>query len=254
MRRIVYILIVLFLLILVAGIFIEPVITFLVKKQLKNLFAKSGVSIEGITLKPLSPFSIIRGNIAADFSVKKIQYDKLRIDGVRGRALLAGRRLSLNPLYAKVLSGMVRGDIGFIIGGDRKYFVNLEFIGLDMEKFIKDFNLGEKFQANGKLSGSVTLSGQGSNIKALNGDFSTTGTGGVLIIKDNKFLENVARNSGQSLDILMESFKDYHYNTGLLKLSFDKGKLILDIALEGEAGKRNLNITLHDFKIGKGGI
>jgi hypothetical protein len=47
----------------------------------------------------------------------------------------------------------------------------------------------------------------------------------------------------------VESFKDYHYNTALMKLSFDKGNIILDVALEGEAGKRNLSIVLHDFKL-----
>jgi hypothetical protein len=254
MKRIIYISIVLFLLILAAGIFIKPVIIFLAEKQLKNLFAKSGVLAEGVTLETLNMSSIIRGNLAADFSVQKIQYDKLRIDGVRGRALLKGRRVTINPLYAQVLAGKSSGDIVFIIGKSAKYSANLKFTGLSMEKFIKDFNLGEKLQLSGKLGGSIALSGEGSNIKALNGNFSTIGTGGLLIIKDNKFLENIAHNSGQSLDILMENFKDYHYNTGLLQLSFDKGKLILDIALDGEAGKRNLNITLHDFKIGRGGI
>ncbi|MCM8789859.1 MAG: YdbH domain-containing protein [Candidatus Omnitrophica bacterium] len=122
-----------------------------------------------------------------------------------------------------------------------------------MEEFVRDFNLGEKIRLSGKLAGAVILSGSGNNIKAVNGKFMTTGTGGVLIIKDNRFLENMARNSGQLLDILAESFKDYHYNTGVIKLSFDKGNLILDIVLEGDVGKRSLNIVLHDFKIGKGG-
>jgi len=64
----------------------------------------------------------------------------------------------------------------------------------------------------------------------------------------------MAINSGQSLDILVENFQNYHYNTGIMKLSFDKGNLIFNIDLEGGAGKRNLSITLHDFKLGKGDL
>jgi hypothetical protein len=83
----------------------------------------------------------------------------------------------------------------------------------------------------------------------LSGNFSTLQPGGILVIKDDKFLKNLSRTTKQPLDILVESFKDYHYNTALMKLSFDKGNIILDVALEGEAGKRNLSIVLHDFKL-----
>jgi hypothetical protein len=72
----------------------------------------------------------------------------------------------------------------------------------------------------------------------------------MLTITDDKFLNNVAKSSGQSLDILVESFKNYHYNTGVMKLSLERGDIVFDIALEGEAGKRNLSIVLHDFKLG----
>jgi hypothetical protein len=47
----------------------------------------------------------------------------------------------------------------------------------------------------------------------------------------------------------MESFKDYHYNTGVMKLSKAQDDLSLDIALDGEKGKRNLMVTLHDFSL-----
>jgi len=254
MRRTIYILITISLLVIALSLFIKPIIVFLAKRQLENVSAKSGVSIEGFVLKQLSPFSIIRGRIEGDFYLKKIQYNKLSIDDIKGSFLLEGRRLFLNSLYAHVLGGDLSGDLGFIMDKNAEYSLNLKLADLDMEKFVNDFNLGEQFQLTGKLSGSLNSLGENANIKVLSGDFSSTGLGGVLIIKDNKFLENMANNSGQSLDILVESFKDYHYNTGMMKLSFDQGNLIFDIALEGEAGKRNLTITLHSFKLQKEGL
>jgi hypothetical protein len=71
----------------------------------------------------------------------------------------------------------------------------------------------------------------------------------MLTIKDSGYLENMARSSGQSLDILVESLKNYHYNSGVAKLSLERNNFIFDIFLEGETGKRNLKVTLHDFNL-----
>ena len=250
MRRTIYILITISLLVLTLSIFIKPIISYFAKKQLQNVSLESGVSIEGFLLKRLSPFSIIRGRLEGDFYLRKIQYNKLRIDDIQGRFLLERRRLFLSSLYAHVLGGDVSGDSGFIMDKSAAYSFNLKLTDLDMEKFVNDFNLKEKFLLTGKLSGAVNLLAEKADIKALSGDFSTSESGGVLIIKDNKFLENMAINSGQSLDILVENFQNYRYNTGMMKLSFDKGNLIFNIDLEGGTGKRNLSITLHDFKLG----
>ena len=130
----------------------------------------------------------------------------------------------------------------------------MEFINLDLAKFVDDFNLGKKFQITGRLNGAMNFKGAGFDIYALTGDFSATEYGGMLVIKDTRFLENLARNYEQPLDILVESFKDYHYNIGTMRLSLDKENLILDVALDGDAGKRNLNIILHNFVLRKGEI
>jgi hypothetical protein len=70
----------------------------------------------------------------------------------------------------------------------------------------------------------------------------------MMVVKDETMLKNMARAADQPLDILMESFKDYHYNTGVMKLGLARDDLNLDIILDGEKGKRNLSVTLHDFK------
>jgi hypothetical protein len=75
----------------------------------------------------------------------------------------------------------------------------------------------------------------------------------MLIIKDAQVLKNLASNTNQSADLLMENFQNYHYNIGALKLFLDNGNLILDAALDGETGKRDLNIVLHDFSLKKEG-
>lgn len=186
-----------------------------------------------------------------DFYIQKLQYDKFKVADIKSRVRLEDKNLFLDSLSAQTLNGQIGGDLSFKMDRDQEYLANLKFINLDVEKFVNDFNLNEKFQMSGRLGGSLFLNGRGANINILSGDLSATKSGGTLVIKDTEFLEKVARNSNQPLDIVVESFKNYRYNKGAIKLSLDKGDLILDVALDGETGKRNLNITVHDFRLGR---
>jgi len=124
---------------------------------------------------------------------------------------------------------------------------------MKIEQFIRDFKLQEKFFMDGELNGSILLKGKGTDVQVVDGNFTASPKGGMLIIKDARFLENIARRADQPLDLLVESFRNYHYNTGIISLSLKEDDLILGMALDGETGKRDLNITLHDFTLIKGG-
>jgi len=193
-------------------------------------------------------------NSNGEIKIARVKYNKARIEDIDGKVLLQGRILFLDSLAARILGGKIKGDFNFWLDKNQDYTVNLEFLQIDLDTFVKDFELKDKFQITGKLDGKLALKGSDLNIKDINGDFSTAESGGVLTIKDNKFLENLANTSKQSLDILLESFKDYHYNKGIMKLSLKRGNLILDVALDGDAGKRNLNIVVHDFRLKKEGL
>jgi len=93
------------------------------------------------------------------------------------------------------------------------------------------------------------LRGSGATIQQIQGDLSTSQAGGKLTITDQRFLDNLARTSRQPLDILVESFKNYYYNIGIIKLGMEEGDLILDVRLDGEAGMRHLNIMVHEFNL-----
>jgi hypothetical protein len=97
----------------------------------------------------------------------------------------------------------------------------------------------------------LTFKGAGHDIEILSGELSSFGSGGILVIKDTNFLQNMARKTNRSLNLLVENFKDYHYNIGTIKLLLDNGDLVLDSVLEGETGKRDINIVLHDFRLKK---
>ncbi|MBI4309095.1 MAG: hypothetical protein HY591_02065 [Candidatus Omnitrophica bacterium] len=88
----------------------------------------------------------------------------------------------------------------------------------------------------------------------LSGDFFTAENGGVIIIKDTRgFSEFITRTSKQPMvDKVVESFKNYHYDIGVMKSSLRNSDLILDMAFNGETGKRNITVAVHDFTNGGG--
>jgi len=182
--------------------------------------------------------------------IDKIKYNKLKVEKISSQVRLKDNFLYLDSLSAGFLGGKIQAEASFKIDESVQYALNLKLIEIDLSRLVEDFNVQEKVNLKGRLTGAVSLEGIASRVTRLGGDLSAVGTGGTLTIKDTEFLEKVARNSRQPLEVLVESFKNYQYNTGVVKLFLENDNLILDIALEGEAGKRNLTVTLHNFKLG----
>lgn len=217
-------------------------------QSLYYLDIKAGLfSVAGVELNDVS-FKIADSSPGGYLEIARAKYDKLKIAGVRSMAKLYRNELFLDNFSAKALDGNIDGDLNFKFDKLPVYSAQLEFINLDIARFIDDFNLQDKFEMTGRLNGKLRIAGEGSRINLLGGDFFSLQDGGVLLIKDKRFLENMARNTNQSLNLLVESFQNYHYNTGRVKLFLDKEDVVLDAVLGGELGKRNLEIRLHDFK------
>jgi len=204
------------------------------------------IQVQGFRLENAS-LELDANSKPGSLSIAAMNYDKVKIENLSAKPRLENKALFLEALGADIFGGRVGGDLTARLDKNIGCQINLNFNNLNIEKFIEDFNLNEKFQMTGSLGGKVSLQGSALNISLVSGDFSTAKPGGMLTITDKRFLENLARTSGQSLNILVESFKYYHYNVGIMKLGLDKDNLILDVRLEGEAGKRNLNIIVHDF-------
>ncbi|MBN1870663.1 MAG: YdbH domain-containing protein [Candidatus Omnitrophica bacterium] len=182
------------------------------------------------------------------FHVQDIKYDKARITGLKGTVRLKGRGLVVEAFSMQAYGGQITGDVTLAVNEVPEYSAHLKFVDLGIEGFLRDFKLDERFQMTGGVNGTLVIDGKGTDLDILSGDFSMAKAGGMLTIKDTRMMENLAQSSNQPLDILVESFRQYHYNSGTVALSLDENNIILDLALDGEAGKRNLNITLHDFK------
>ena len=198
--------------------------------------------------------SLNPGSGPNEFYVPKLQYDKVKVDGLHGRLSLQGDQLLAEDLSVAVFDGQVKGRAELAIGLPTQYRASLVFTNLDLAKFVDAFDLRKKFLMTGWLGGRMELGGNGADIRILSGTFAMTKAGGTLIITDPTILENIASRTGQRMEILVDSFRDYHYNTGIVSLLLEDNNLSVDMALEGEAGKRDLNIVVHDLQTKKDGL
>ncbi len=208
-----------------------------------EVFSFSGLGIEGADFKPSGT------SAAIDFSVRQLNYDKLKATQVKGVIALSARECVFQAVSARMLGGDVGVDAKAEFGKGLQYFAALRCSGLGIEQLVDDFKLKDKFTMTGKLGGSLEIKGTLDKVEVLAGAFSTSEPGGTLVITDMKFLENMAASTRQPVDLLVESFKNYRYNTGKMTAGVKDGNVILEAVLEGQAGKRNLEVVLHGLPI-----
>ncbi len=211
-----------------------------------DFFESSGLRFEKIIVR-------VSGVPPGDFSIAKIKYDKLAVIDIKGKLTLEGfTAASLQQLQAQLLDGQVKGDLEVKMGKEIGYEASFKCEGLDIDKLVHDFNWQEKFLMSGKLEGDLKLKGKGQRFELLEGGFQALSPGGKLMVLDEKSLQDLARNTPlpfKSSDLFVESLKDYSYNTGIINLGLENGNLNLKVGLDGQAGKRDLDIVLHDFKL-----
>lgn len=186
--------------------------------------------------------------------IRRIQYQKLQIKDLTAQVRQEGVGVFFDSLAGRVFNGTIGGNLSFSLAKGLRYYMDLKVDNADLAGFVNDFDLKEKVQMSGLAAGRLVVEGQGGNMHVINGDFTVTPPGGILLIKNKALLDQIARNSQQPLEIVVESLQNYHYDNGEVKLSLDQNNLVLDTALDGAAGKRNFYIVYHDFSLGKEGL
>ncbi len=184
----------------------------------------------------------------ADFSVRDVTViDKLKIDRASGLARFERGVLAIGNISVMVLGGVIEGGALIKPGRQASSSVALDVKGVRLEKLIETFKLGEKLDLTGSVSGAIRLSGEGASLMSLKGKLETSPEGGTLTINDKKWLDAIAKYAGQDVGVIVESFRNYRYNIGKADLKLEGSAVVMDVHLEGDAGKRDLVVALHDF-------
>lgn len=230
--------------------------------SLRRLFFKRGViypeyiklniekfDFQGFMVRSLAIEAFQGKDRQGEFSAASFNKDKIKINNFKAKTYLDKEKLYFKDLAADFLGGVIEGKAVVSLSSDFEIFFEAEMRDLDLEKATQEFDFEEKASLEGKIGGKFIAKSSAQGVKNIDGKLLIQDPGGVLTIQDKSFLENISRSSRIPLDILVESFKNYRYNIGNIELFLDNGNLNFNVALDGEAGKRNLNIVVHAFNL-----
>ncbi len=178
--------------------------------------------------------------------LKDLSYEKLRIENISTDLSFKERQVLFENFKGYLLGGSFLGKLILTLDKETAYSLSLEFFDLEGERLVKDFSLKDNFLLSGRWQGNLSLAGVGLRISNFAGNLQPKGLGSLTIVKRD-FLEGLAKRSALAYEVLAERFNGYRYHDGGLKLSLEDNNLICDLSLEGEKGKSNLKIYLHDF-------
>ena len=182
-----------------------------------------------------------------DFSVGSLLFSKFKVENLRGLFQVSDAGVLLEKMNARFLDGTVKGRLTLTrLGTLPVCTAELDLTDIPVASFLKLWEWEKKVAANGKLRGHLIAEISGGKLTRLDGAMLATADGNFVIL-DQAFLENIAARAKQPIEIVRASFEDYHYNTGTVGVSLEENKLRLRLDLEGEKGKRDLEVTLHDW-------
>jgi hypothetical protein len=195
-------------------------------------------------------FKMSDNKAEGSFYVKEMGLGRMKIKDIKGKSRFEDRReIYFEKIEAETLDGKMAGDIDFSVR-EKTYSFDLDLHNIALEALAQSFDFEKKLGISGELSGNIRISAKDEELLDIKGDLAVPLPGGDFIIKDQKFLKTIASNSNQSLQMVNESFKDYHYSEGVLELSLKEGNLVIKADLNGEKGRRDFLITYHAFNAG----
>jgi hypothetical protein len=184
------------------------------------------------------------------FYVKEMGLDRIKIKDIKGESRFQeGREIYFENIEAKTFDGNISGKINFSFR-EKTYSFDLNLNDIALKALAEGFDFEKELGISGELSGNIRISAKDEELLDIKGDLAAPLPGGIFIIRDQKFLKTIAQNSNQPLQFVSDSFKDYHYSEGMLKLYLQDGSLIIKADLNGEKGRRDFSIIYHAFNAG----
>ncbi|MDD5737707.1 MAG: YdbH domain-containing protein [Candidatus Omnitrophica bacterium] len=210
-----------------------------------------------IRFTPLTPFNRTIPKVSVDgcsivvSSPKGKLKELVQFPKPKAGAMFIIESLEINDLVLEIhtsdfdTSALIRANAA--VGRDISYDAVVKLERINMGHLAKMLGAGEKVDISGKMGGEISLSGKDFKIDAIKGEFKAMSPGGTVIIKDEEFIQNLAKQAKQPVEVIRDSFQNYNYTSGALSVSKDEDAILLHLFMEGMQGKRDLTIAFHGF-------
>ncbi len=195
---------------------------------------------------------------ANNLNLKKIRADLyalkipcLRIKGEEIRNISIPLEIELGRIVFVEAQNVFLGPDAYF-GGSIE-FRNPEFIclNLDLQKLSFENPIGiisDDVALRGLFEGRITVCLEGGKVSKIEADFHNDGGGFMNIEKEVSLDFLKAYLDKSSYKALIDGFKDYAYNSGVIKLSKKERDLLLNLKFSSmRMGKRNIIINFHDI-------
>ncbi|MCM8770503.1 MAG: YdbH domain-containing protein [Candidatus Omnitrophica bacterium] len=142
--------------------------------------------------------------------------------------------------------GEIRGKIeAFFLKSGINFFINLNGENIDLAQLNEDFDLKERFEVTGRCDFVLEVKGDNKGLLELDGNLTTQAGGGKFVVTDKQALGRIALAKETSLDLALESLKNYHYDKGSAKIYLEDGNIVLHMLMDGPLGARDLTVVYH---------
>jgi len=177
--------------------------------------------------------------------IRRMTYKKAVSKDIKGRFRMDPKTLYFDDITIPIFSGIVKCSGSVHIIGEAMPVVDLELQleHVDLSDVMKFLEVQKRVQATGAYSGKINILTTGAEIMKIGGDLKSEGGGQCTIVDDSPVERNVL--SGNGLNIVVENLKDYHYDIGSAKISNKGQNIMIDLLLEGQAGKRHFEVIWH---------
>ncbi|MBN1793951.1 MAG: hypothetical protein JW844_03205 [Candidatus Omnitrophica bacterium] len=181
------------------------------------------------------------------FSVRQIGYQKATIDTVAGSFAFSEGELTADITRGVLFGGNLSGRAVIALTGEKAFTLRGFFTDLNLENAVRELELEKRLWMDGLVSGVLVAEGRIPAVEDVKGHCTVQAPGGVLDVTDEQFLERIARGTGQSVDLVRAAFTDYSFTAGAMDVSLEKDALVATIGLDGEKGKRDVQLTFHNI-------
>jgi hypothetical protein len=180
-------------------------------------------------------------------NIAGIKTPKASLEAIEGRFFVDLPEIRFEPIHARFAGKGLTGSGAVRFGKTVGYRIEVLAGALPAQTLIRAFEWEKKVSMSGVFDGRLKVEGSGKKLTMLEGTFDAAGGGGDIVVLDQAFLQRIADSSKQPIEIVKASFENYHYNDGKVRFFLDRKDLKLNLDLGGEAGKRNLEVNLHDM-------
>jgi hypothetical protein len=217
------------------------------KRQVQRLDAAlDSLSYAGCTVERAS-LTALQGEETGLLYCGAISYGKISARNLESPVGLQANTLSFPRITAALFGGKLLGKIDVTLGLPVSYRLAMRARGVEFADVVKQLKVEDKFTASGPLEGTLLVEGAGSMLGVVDGDFHAAQPG-VLSIRDRRIIENIGKTMPQRMaaDLLMETLKNYKYNTCTIRTGMSEEGLTCGMVFEAEAGgKIAFTVVVH---------